>query len=483
MTQWISHASASQRSGRCGRVFSGLAIRMVPRNFYQNGPMPVYDAPEIENAPLEKLYLQVKQLSGKIREKMPRIGTLAPREMLKLTVQPPRTERLEKAIQNLADVGALTSTSDFADITLLGQLAIQLPLDLRQVRLIYFGALFGCVADAVVMACALAANDPFSMPSPFVFRERKAFEEALCRSWEARKRFDKNTNSEPIMLRNLFMAWLRGLNAPPGGEVLADDEESTLGVYSVNGEQGPESQQQVRKTKRARRAQHQRYQFIAHSANFARGNAVMPKRLTLLAIQVIDTAERVLRFVDGTPKLQLERLLARLGAGNNRATEGPGTEIGNQAAQTAKTQTPAKSSTLDDIFVRDLFILRAALVASCSPQFAHGKLNANAEHVRMMLREEESKNGKNPFRTSFVMPSLPEQIRQNPDSLRKSLGASFGGECQKVAPFGEHGDGLVLLAGQNAEKTGGNNAGNVGDESASSTASSGDEDGEGEGGG
>ena len=182
---------------------------MIPREFYQQAMSP-YDQAEIENSPLEKLYLNVKQLSHKIREKMPRIGLLPPRKLLQLTVQPPDTARLEIAIQNLADVGAITSVSDFADITLLGQLAIQLPLDLRQVRLIFFGALFGCVADCVVMACALAAQDPFTMPIQFVMKDHEQYVQALMRSTQTRFKFDADQKSEPLMLRNLFLAWFKG---------------------------------------------------------------------------------------------------------------------------------------------------------------------------------------------------------------------------------------------------------------------------------
>ncbi|CAK0848611.1 unnamed protein product, partial [Prorocentrum cordatum] len=100
MTQWVSHASASQRSGRAGRVFPGVAIRLVPRAFYAS-VMPQYDPPEIEQAPLEKLYLHVKQLSHRLRERMPRIGALPPRRLLEMTVQPPPSENIEEAVQIL----------------------------------------------------------------------------------------------------------------------------------------------------------------------------------------------------------------------------------------------------------------------------------------------------------------------------------------------------------------------------------------------
>ena len=37
LTQWASHASAAQRAGRAGRVFPGVAIRLVPRSPYSCG--------------------------------------------------------------------------------------------------------------------------------------------------------------------------------------------------------------------------------------------------------------------------------------------------------------------------------------------------------------------------------------------------------------------------------------------------------------
>ena len=35
---------------------------------------------------------------------------------------------------------------------------------------------------------------------------------------ESRSKFDKGTMSEPLMLRNLFVAWLRGLHPQTGDE-------------------------------------------------------------------------------------------------------------------------------------------------------------------------------------------------------------------------------------------------------------------------
>eukprot|EP00913_Durusdinium_trenchii_P011813 g11095.t1 len=161
----------------------------------------------------------VKQLSQRLRERLPRIGALPPRRLLQLTVQPPPMERLEDAVRTLAELGALTTKRDRAGqsrdwhgalpespeppqdetarITVLGRMAIALPLDLRLCRLILFGVLFGCAADAVVMATAL--------------KDHLKYARAVMRSLESRSHFDQGALSEPIMLRNLFRAWLKGL--------------------------------------------------------------------------------------------------------------------------------------------------------------------------------------------------------------------------------------------------------------------------------
>eukprot|EP00435_Cladocopium_sp_Y103_P043554 s3059_g12.t1 len=116
--------------------------------------------------------LPVKQLSQRLRERLPRIGSLPPRRLLQLTVQPPPMERLEEAVGTLAELGALTTKRDeTARITVLGRMAISLPLDLRLCRLILFGVLFGCAADAVVMATALSGQDPFTMPMSIVIKD------------------------------------------------------------------------------------------------------------------------------------------------------------------------------------------------------------------------------------------------------------------------------------------------------------------------
>ncbi|CAJ1328822.1 unnamed protein product [Effrenium voratum] len=344
LTQWVSHASASQRSGRAGRVFPGVSIRLVPRSFYTQH-MTQYDAPEIEQAPLEKLYLNVKQLSQRLRERLPRIGSLPPRRLLQLTVQPPPMDRLEEAVCTLAELGALTTRRDeTARITVLGRMAIALPLDLRLCRLILFGVLFGCAADAVVMATALGGQDPFTMPMSIVIKDHLKYARAIMRSAETRWHFDQGALSEPIMLRNLFRAWLNGLGP----------EEATLGG-------------KLRFTS----GSNQRHVFVKHAHEFAKSHAVMPKRLTQLALSVVEVAQRTLEFLAPNEKekpaaspsrQRLEALLATMGIAPERAA----------GAKEAKSEEMQVEPLKLDVFSEDVLLLKTTLTAAFTPLYAHG---------------------------------------------------------------------------------------------------------------
>ena len=352
MTQWVSHASASQRSGRAGRVYPGVSIRLVPRSFYTQH-MAQYDAPEIEQAPLEKLYLNVKQLSQRLRERLPRIGSLPPRRLLQLTVQPPPMDRLEEAVGTLAELGALTTKRDeTARITVLGRMAISLPLDLRLCRLILFGVLFGCAADAVVMATALGGQDPFTMPMSIVIKDHVKYARAVMRSLESRWHFDAGALSEPVMLRNLFKAWLKGLGQD--SEALGNKLRFTSGSS-------------------------QRHVFVKHAHDFAKNHAVMPKRLTQLALSVVDVAQRTLEFLApnesekglaSPSRLRLEGLLMSMGIQPERSLESKAKDSAKGAVDNMSSQ--ASLLKLEELFSEDLLLLKTTLTAAFTPLYAHG---------------------------------------------------------------------------------------------------------------
>jgi HrpA-like RNA helicase len=56
----------------------------------------------------------------------------------------------------LYENGCLTSCDEDAQVTELGRVSANMPVDLPLVRLMLLGRTFGCVNDAIVMAAALS---------------------------------------------------------------------------------------------------------------------------------------------------------------------------------------------------------------------------------------------------------------------------------------------------------------------------------------
>jgi len=226
VTTWCSQSSCRQRSGRAGRTMPGRAVRMVPRSFFEQ-EMIEFDPPEMLSAPLTKLYLQAKQLCLKLAN-MNRQGIIpkdilmdlsTPTRLLQELVQPPSTSLVEAAIRELADVGALDQNSEEALITPLGHIAMALPCDLRLCRLLLFGLMLNCAADAIAMVAGLTAADPFGAPSLMVIKDEKEYCKKLERSFEARLWCDRGRHSEPLMLRELFIEWINA-GAPRGSRAI-----------------------------------------------------------------------------------------------------------------------------------------------------------------------------------------------------------------------------------------------------------------------
>merc|ERR1712125_98695 len=135
-----------------------------------------FDPPEMLNAPLTKLYLQARQLcykldilynEGIISDEI-KMNLKTPTGLLGEVVQPPTTTLVEAAIVELADVGCIDQPAEDALITPLGYIAMALPCELRLCRLIYFGLMLQCEADAIAMVAGLTSADPFSSPSLIV---------------------------------------------------------------------------------------------------------------------------------------------------------------------------------------------------------------------------------------------------------------------------------------------------------------------------
>ena len=208
--RWCSRSSCFQREGRVGRVFEGIAVHLFTREFFDT-TLSDFDAAEITKSPLAKTVLKAKQLGHKLNIPLPS-------QFLSQVIEPPSLLNMEAALQDLVTFGAVVYHPDKGvcedtDITLVGKFCLSLPLDLKLVRLVLFGIFFGCPFDAIVMAASLSMyQDIFTLPTRFIIKELLTYHQSLKRSMESRLNFDSGCYSDPIMMCNMFVEWLRFRN-------------------------------------------------------------------------------------------------------------------------------------------------------------------------------------------------------------------------------------------------------------------------------
>ena len=195
---WCSQSSGKQRAGRAGRVAPGTIFYLFTKAFHEH-VMPAFDEAEITRVPLEKTVLRVKLLLSSF-------GSTT--QLLSQSLTPPPPERVVLAIKALYDVGAFTSDDEEAEVSELGRLAADMPVDLPLVKLILLGRAFGCLADSIVMAASLSLQDVFLMPSSIFVRDQRQYLEDLAQNFKWRMKYDNGSFSEPLMYLACYQDWL-----------------------------------------------------------------------------------------------------------------------------------------------------------------------------------------------------------------------------------------------------------------------------------
>ncbi|WP_067439178.1 ATP-dependent RNA helicase HrpA [Nocardioides jensenii] len=142
----ISQASANQRSGRCGRVAAGVAIRLYSEEDFE--ARPEFTEPEILRTNLASVILQMTSLG---------LGDVARFPF----VEPPDKRNVQAGTQLLEELGAVTGPK----LTRLGGRLARLPMDPRLGRMILEAERLGCVREVVVIAAALSLQDPRERPT------------------------------------------------------------------------------------------------------------------------------------------------------------------------------------------------------------------------------------------------------------------------------------------------------------------------------
>ncbi|XP_062179800.1 pre-mRNA-splicing factor ATP-dependent RNA helicase DEAH1-like [Phragmites australis] len=176
----ISKASADQRAGRSGRTGPGKCFRLFTEHSF-NMDMEDETVPEIQRSNLASVVLSLKALG---------INDLVNFDFM----DPPASEALLKALENLFALGALNCRGE---LTKTGRRMVELPLDPMLSKAIVASERYGCSKEVITIASMLSAGNA-------VFYRPK--DKAMLAD-SARQRFDAANVSDHIALLNVYTEW------------------------------------------------------------------------------------------------------------------------------------------------------------------------------------------------------------------------------------------------------------------------------------
>ncbi|MGE5615931.1 MAG: ATP-dependent RNA helicase HrpA, partial [Bacillota bacterium] len=165
----ISQAAARQRAGRCGRVASGIAIRLYAEEDFD--ARPAFTTPEILRTSLASVILRMAALD---------LGDIADFPFL----DPPTPRQIEDGYRQLFELGAIddtgaapSGTGSRNKLTQLGRELARLPVDPRIARMLAASREFDCLAEMVILGAALSIQDPRDRPQDKREASERAHEE------------------------------------------------------------------------------------------------------------------------------------------------------------------------------------------------------------------------------------------------------------------------------------------------------------------
>jgi ATP-dependent helicase HrpA len=143
----VSQASARQRSGRCGRLGPGIAIRLYSEDDFDG--RPEFTDPEILRTNLASVLLQMAALDLGAVEDFP-------------FVDPPDSRAIADGLALLEELGAL---DEKGALTPTGRSLAALPLDPRIARMVVEADRRGVLEEVLVIAAGLTIQDPRERPT------------------------------------------------------------------------------------------------------------------------------------------------------------------------------------------------------------------------------------------------------------------------------------------------------------------------------
>ncbi len=177
----ISQASANQRSGRCGRLADGVAVRLYSHTDFET--RPEFTDPEILRTNLASVILAMTSLGlGEIEK----FGFL----------EPPDSRQVADGVRLLEELQAIDPQAPAhlprQRITAYGRALVALPVDPRLARMLVEAERNGALREVLVIVSALSIQDP---------RERPADKQAQADQSHARF---KDDSSDFMTLLNVW---------------------------------------------------------------------------------------------------------------------------------------------------------------------------------------------------------------------------------------------------------------------------------------
>ena len=146
----VSRASCDQRKGRCGRVSPGTCIRLYSQEDFLT--RPEFTLPEIKRSNLAEVILRMINL---------KLGDPASFPF----IDPPAARAVRDGYALLHELGAIDTSGEEPRLSANGKIMALLPLDPRISRMIIEAREHNCLQEIVIIASALAIQDPRIRPA------------------------------------------------------------------------------------------------------------------------------------------------------------------------------------------------------------------------------------------------------------------------------------------------------------------------------
>lgn len=177
---WISKSNAKQRAGRAGRVQNGHYLALYSRSRHQS--MRAIGLPELLRSDLQAICLALKST----------LRGVDIREFLASAVESPSPAGVTKAVDDLTQLGALTTNEE---LTALGRVLASLPIHPALGKMVLLGVLFKCLDPILIIGAAAEERGLFVMAP-----------DAKAKTLRVKRSFAKDTESEHLVVYNAFSA-------------------------------------------------------------------------------------------------------------------------------------------------------------------------------------------------------------------------------------------------------------------------------------